>query len=612
MRFDSSTGRCRNLERGVPGHGISLIGVVCLSLTALSWGDSGTESAITADPSVISWDGTSGISLNSFVGADTFYNVGVFGQGTFTANVEGGRIWNGHDWLTTATDYYVPVGAAGDYDWHATAVGSVIAAYDPNQADPYPYYKLGMAPSTTLSSGAIASGFGADGSFDITEKTFYDTYNHYFTGSFSRTLSYGGLTYSFSAPTDVINSSWGGDDPSGSDVLTRTVDAMAYAQPLTSVVFSAGNSSSSASLSNNVGGPASGFNGISVGATGDGSALNYGGVAGFSSRGPQDYYDPVNGLVTGVRAPVTLVAPGTNVLGAYYGGATGSNTGGTDPSGGATSWYEYGLAGTSFSAPLVSGGISLMKSTSYIIGMGDTSRDARVIKAVLMTSADKLAGWDNGQHVVAGVSVTTQSLDWTQGAGQLNLNRAFGIYTGNNISNQAGTADVAGFGGGDVSWRGWDFGKVHNGFSNDYHVLTEALAGQMFDVSLSWFREYGTPVFTDNADPNTQTIVVGDSGFTNLDLQIWNADFTVLLAESKSQYNSVEHLYFQLPQAGQYGIRVVDAGQVFGTENADGTSYGLSWDTVTVPEPTGGVLCLVSCAVLLFRRPDRARQLRRP
>jgi hypothetical protein len=235
-----------------------------------------------------------------------------------------------------------------------------------------------------------------------------------------------------------------------------------------------------------------------------------------------------------------------------------------------------------------------------------------VIKAVLMTSADKLAGWDNGQHVVAGVSVTTQSLDWTQGAGQLNLNRAFGIYTGNNISNQAGTADVAGFGGGDVSWRGWDFGKVHNGFSNDYHVLTEALAGQMFDVSLSWFREYGTPALTDSQDPNTQTIVVGDSGFTNLDLQIWNAGFTVLLAESKSQYNSVEHLYFQLPQAGKYGIRVVDAGQVFGTENADGTSYGLSWDTVTVPETSPGVLCLVSCTVVLFRRPDRARQLRRP
>ena len=38
-----------------------------------------------------------------------------------------------------------------------------------------------------------------------------------------------------------------------------------------------------------------------------------------------------------------------------------------------------------------------------------------MIKAVLMNSADKLAGWDNGQAFNAGLGyvVTTQALDWT-------------------------------------------------------------------------------------------------------------------------------------------------------------------------------------------------------
>lgn len=597
MRMDELIAKGRR-RGGI--RGIWLIASFCIALAGICCGDSGSGSPITASPLVISWDGSNGISLNSLVGADTFYNEGVFGQGTFTANVEGGRVWNQHDWLTTATDSYVPPGALGDYDWHATAVGSVIAAYDPTQTGAYPYYKLGMAPLTSLSSGAIASGFNSDGSFNITYESFYDAYNYYFTGSFSRSISSGGITYTFSGPTDVINGSWGYSDPSGSDVLTKSIDAMAYANPQTTAVFAAGNSTSATSLSNNVGGPASGYNSIVVGATGDGTGLNYNGVAGFSSRGPQDYYDPVNGLIPGVRAPVTLVAPGTNVLGAYYGGATGSNTGGTDPSNGATNWYVYGLAGTSFAAPMVSGGISLMKSTSYLLGMGDTARDTRVVKAILMTSADKLPGWDNGQHVVAGVTVTTQALDWTQGAGQLNLTQAFTIYTGSYIPGQTGTTGVPGYGGGNVATVGWDYGVVKNGFSNNYYVTSAMQAGQIFDVSLSWFRQYGTPVFTNNANPNLQTIAVGDVGFTNLALQIWNANFTVLLAESDSLYNSVQHLYYQLPQTGSYGIRVVDAGQMFGTEDPNGTAYGLAWDVV--PEPAMGLLCLVSCFVLLFRR----------
>ena len=156
---------------------------------------------------VITWDGENGIVVNSLVGADTFYNEGVWGQGTVTANVEAGLVWNGHETTSTVQDFYVSPGASGEFGNHATGVGSVIAGYDPT-ADPnnYPYYKLGMAPLTTLSSGAIATNWynavdpvtgGTNTYFNVTAGTFYSAYNHYFTQSATHTLNYGGFSFQF-------------------------------------------------------------------------------------------------------------------------------------------------------------------------------------------------------------------------------------------------------------------------------------------------------------------------------------------------------------------------------------------------------------------------------
>ncbi len=307
------------------------------------WEDSSGASGFPVDPGVltqganrvITWDGENGIVVNSLVGADTFYNEGVWGQGTVTANVEAGLVWNGHETTSTVQDFYVSPGASGEFDNHATGVGSVIAGYDPT-ADPnnYPYYKLGMAPLTTLSSGAIATNWynavdpvtgGTNTYFNVTAGTFYSAYNHYFTQSATHTLNYGGFSFQFSAPTDVINSSWGYDDPLGTDPLTMAADGFARANPLTTLVVAAGNSTTASNPSDNVGGPASGYNSISVGAVGNYTYNDFSTVADFSSRGPQDYYDPVNGVIPGVRAPVDIVAPGTSMVVAFYGGQTGGN-----------------------------------------------------------------------------------------------------------------------------------------------------------------------------------------------------------------------------------------------------------------------------------------------
>ncbi len=566
---------------------------------------------------VVSYDGNNSIAIQPLIGADRFYASNVFGQGTVTANVEAGLAWKQHDWLTGVTQYTAPT-AAGEVDMHATWVTAVIGAYDPTQVGSYPYYKLGIAPLTDLNSGAIATSWfnlpaatGDDSAyFNVTPKSFYNGYNYYTAQQTWQHTVYGAFSQQGSA--DVINSSWGFGDPTATDALTQAADGMARSHPQTTIVFAAGNSTTLSNTANNVGGPASGYNNISVGAVGDFSPTNYTTIAEFSSRGPQDYYDPVHGLIPGVRAPVSIVAPGTTLLSAYYGGQSGGNgpaLRGTvvDATSGATNYFSYGLAGTSFAAPIVSGGVSLLDSASYLSLWGPTSRDSRVIKAVLLNSATKLPGWSNGQQTNnSGVVVTTQSLDYLQGAGMINLDHAYDQYL-------LGTTDVAGQSGGTVASTGWDYASISkdpnpsNTSHNDYVIQSLLKAGTMFDTTLSWFRDLGAPVFTDNANPDLQDLTTTDDGFANLNLELWDASFTHLYAASISPYNDVQELHFTIPADGNYGIRVTYAAQMFGTPQAE--NYGLAW---AVPEP--GTLPLLLAAMVggwmvrSHRRKKRCRE----
>jgi len=91
--------------------------------------------------------------------------------------------------------------------------------------------------------------------------------------------------------------------------------------------------------------------------------------------------------MTGVRAPVDLVAPGENLTLAYYGGGTGGNAFG-GPVTLQNNLYSSGLNGTSFAAPIVAGGAALVASAGKALYTSDAKAiDGRVIKAVLMNSA---------------------------------------------------------------------------------------------------------------------------------------------------------------------------------------------------------------------------------
>lgn len=511
-------------------------------------------------------------NLPAFLGATSYYSNGITGQGTVATVLESGLVWNGHETLShlTATNYSYASGTYGGtnmeqkFDRHATWVGMVIGGRGATNA----IQQNGLAYGTTLNSASIATSWSGT-AYTLAFNFNYATWIHGMTNSFGN--------------SDVVNQSFGFTDQPGTNVYTRMVDAIALVNNKTLSVVSAGNSGPG---SNTVGGPGSGYNSITVGAMS--SANTYTSIASFSSRGPQDWgyrkwlggVTYSNVVVSNVRAPVDITAPGASILTAFYGGQTGGNnptlTGSTN--GGTSTNTFSSVNGTSFAAPLVSGGAALMMSaakTLPALSNNNEATESMVIKALLMNGATKPTGWSNGQTTISGVVTTTQALDYRMGTGMMNLDRS---YT-NQVLGQTG---VDGKGTGDlgiVQSTGWDHGAMLLGGTNSY------LMGGMFSTSsitttLSWFRQ-------------VQTVIGGsanavDIAQANLDLQVWslNPDGSLnqLVGVSRSFYDTSEHLSFQLPTNGYYGVAVTFSNNTFDNFNSWGTgsnaqTYGLAWLT---------------------------------
>jgi hypothetical protein len=467
------------------------------------------------------------------------------------------------------------------------------------QGGSYPaqYHGFGTGHGAELWSGAIATSFNPDGSFSTTDQSTASTYARIMESGV------GGRT------ADVTNSSWGSTEPTGFTTRAAGIDGLINRNG-TVAVFSAGNRGPGP---NTVGNPASGYNAIAVGALGsDTSSPPYNTVSGFSSRGPNDFLHPVTGLVPAAisqRAEVDIAAPGQNLTLAVFEGE-----------GAPTDLYFPGLLGTSFAAPLVAGGAALLVDAGYDLYGGGAAIDGRVIKAVLQNSADKTAGWNNGQLNNAGIITTTQSLDYAVGAGRMNLDAAFDQYVRIAAGGDAGTTDVPGLGGAFVvSPVGWDFGDVDAGGSSLYFISDLLQAGTLFNATLAWWADRNPG----NVDPVSADFSGADEEhLANLNLFIFEYDptnFSILntVAQSISNYNVVEHLSFLLPQTGFYGIRVNYDDAWWNFTGQSGELYGLAWDAGAddaganaVPEPSSAaLLTAASLGVALYRRRGRQQEL---
>jgi hypothetical protein len=597
----SHAGSCRarksghwNALRGAARNLILLAGLLLpLSLPVRASAD---DDIATAGLYLLSGNGhqqgsfTGSTNLNTFLGADRFYNAGFTGSRAVIANIEAGYIWTGHETLSH-TGLIPTSGAAGEFDRHATWVGSVLGGRQ-GGADPG-HYQQGLAPDAHLVSGAIATSWPTSSRF--TTSFFMNSSSLSTYGPYSAAFSTGVAVPGGKRTADVINSSYVGTQSSegveGGDRLAGTLDALISENPRTLLTLAAGNAGGL------IPSPASAYNNMSVAALAPNGG-QYDVPSNFNNRGPSDYRDRSGAFASQVRQVIDIAAPGEFFGVAYYGGQTGgSGPLVPDPIGG-PDWYTRDARGTSFASPTVGGGAALLYDAAYgLLAATPDARDARVMKAVLMNSAGKTLDWDNGQSPHSngnGGVMTTRGLDNEVGAGRLNLDRAFDQLLG-------GTTDVVGLTHGllgAVDPIGWDFGEVVEGLTNDYVIGGVLEGGSVFTSTLTWFRDRTILDATNYSD----------ASYDNLDLELWSVlggSPLSLISESASIYNNTEHFHFSIPSTGAYMLRVRWTGELFDmVSDANSEQYGLAWSVGAVPEP-GTLLMLLFASFTLATRRTR-------
>lgn len=512
--------------------------------------------------------GGGSFDVGAFLGTDAYYShtTPITGQNTVSYNLEAGHIWNGHESLRHVSTFIESTDTWGDsytdlFDRHATWAGFFIGGRQ-TEVDGA-VIQQGIGHGTDLRSAAIATEWNGNAyalSFGISSSSYVGAYATAFSEA------------------DVINSSFGYGDAGGTQSFTLFTDALVYQNPDVTFVASAGNSGPS---SGTVGAPGAGYNTISVGALGD--ANNYDTVASFSSRGPQSfgYYNSDSSVVSVAngRVVVDISAPGQNLTAAYYGGQTGGNNNtlpGSFDGGTNAAAYSSSVAGTSFAAPIVAGGAALVASAGKTLaGLSGNSEATHntVVKALLLTGADKTSGWNNGQRTVGGVITTNQSLDQAVGAGRMNLANTFRAQ----VQGQTGVAGNATGSQGSVAELGWDLGAALVGVDNDYVIGNQLAGNSTFTATLAWNRNRGW---------NPADGQLYERAQADLNLQLWSlagdSSFDTLVAESVSLYNPVEHVSFTVPETGDYGLRVSYGSNTFDNTGVWGTAgyeqvYGLSW-----------------------------------
>jgi len=502
----------------------------------------------------------------------------------------------------------------------ANSLGVSISTTDPTTGVTTSVPFTGVAPAAQY-YGAIFSGADTKVGF-LSLKQSLD----YLTTSGS-TFSVNGAPVS---GTQVINSSWGGkvssqSDLDGNSAISLLMDEYVgykgkaggstgqYMDKL--MVIAAGNiekQTDPQSIQGLLTQPADSFNGIVVGAldvldekaTGltDPNRMPAAKVAPYSEFKP---------LANG-RNGVDLVAPGTNIwsdlssevaLSAF--GITGNSV------------VAGAASGTSFAAPHVTGEAALLYGahvSSLPDGVTDKgtrlSTDHKLIKAILMNSADKIPGLDADGNAQAtwqpglvatnsdGVPTALAPLNYAVGAGMANANRAFLDYR------EAGNSF-------------WDLNTVTAGnLERTYTFGTGKFVGSSgnqtwlagLTATLVWDRHVDLTV---NTDPSSDTSGVLDKpvSLSDLDLVLkmettpgnWLDIFI-----SEGSLGNVDMIYMtSLPTSGTGNFELVVRGTTL-ADPAQGEEYALAVDYETkpgpVPEPAAIALLLVAvCSIGVIR-----------
>ena len=219
---------------------------------------------------------------------------------------------------------------------------------------------------------------------------------------------------------------------------------------------------------------------------------------------------------------------------------------------------------TSFSTPLVAGSAALLLQSAARgdagSGSAATATNAITIKALLLNGAVKPSDWTNGP---------ASPLDARYGAGVVNAYNSWRQLRGGRQPHIESTSPGVGgdhFPAGNSNniavRHGWDSGSISASLFNDavnhyYFRLDPAEAGGFsLSATLVWLRH------------------ASQSSINNLDLFLYDAVTSNLLASSQSSVDNVEHLFLPKLPAGRYDLQVLEHGGL-GTSSE---TYALAFD----------------------------------
>lgn len=324
--------------------------------------------------------------------------------------------------------------------------------------------------------------------------------------------------------------------------------------------------------------PGSGYNVLTVGATGETGALkNYDRLADYSGR--MAVSEAVLGGTT--RTKPDIVAPGSMIYSASEAGRPGP--------GGTTIYDAFGdndfpapstsVSGTSFSTPIVTGVAACLNEWGTRKGY---SKDPRVMRAVIMNSANKsvrtgaadATRWDR----TAGLGKDASGLSPSLGTGQLDAFQAWKQY-------DAGEKDVAAGAFGNVPELGWDLSRVSGvGVFNGTTYLTDKSVrkGSYMTSTLCYNRNITAGYVEDINDPNFGTNNWANwnyGDYNNFDIGVAEStSFTTLLQQSNQNGGTSEHSVFKAPKSIRYATTIFSPGATAGN-----TDFAHAWEWTAAP-----------------------------
>ncbi|MEA5462926.1 S8 family serine peptidase [Leptothoe sp. PORK10 BA2] len=332
--------------------------------------------------------------------------------------------------------------------------------------------------------------------------------------------------------------------------------------------------------------PTDNFNGINVAYStqvdGRFVKIDYANASSEPSFSPSGTSVPESNV--GPRRSINLVAPGDDIRMLNVDG------------------QEVLSSGSSFAAPHVAATVALLQEWGdrqiRTAGWRLDAREPMVMKAVLLNAADKLMDNGDGQNLgMARTLLDELNLTWIDsdayrdpkvplhrelGTGHLNAFRAYEQFNGGQWSP------------GNVAVKGWDYNVLALSTAEaspqqpahaDYIIDEPLNAGSYFSATLAWERQVSL------ADSNGNRLYDIGEGFdaqelNNLDLYLMAVDendISKSIWSSVSDVDSVEHIFYKLPQTGRYKLRVVYQQRSTAEKPQ---SYSLAWWGAGASTPT--------------------------